>query len=60
MFSLPPSVFHIEESWNITGPEMSPAIKMAIRQLQKFEEVLTPRTKLMQIGKAIEILSFSF
>jgi len=44
MFSLPPSVFHIEESWNITGPEMSPAIKMAIRQLQKIEEVQTPRT----------------
>lgn len=39
---------------------MKYAWRQAIKQIQKIAEAQTPRTKLLQIGKAIEIVQHSF
>ena len=42
------------------SPEMKYPWKQAIRQIQRIAEQMTPRTKLMQIGRAIDIVQNAF
>lgn len=60
MYDLEPAAYGIPASINANSPEMKFAWKIAIRQLFKIQEAQTPRTKLLQIGKCIEIIQHSF
>jgi len=60
MFDQPPSAYNIPDSNQIESPEMKFAWKLASRQLSKISEAKTPRTKLVQVGKAIEIIQHAF
>jgi hypothetical protein len=42
------------------GEEMQQAWRVAIRQLSKLDTLNTPRTKLLLIGRVIQIIQHSF
>lgn len=56
---LEPEAYGVPKKLDSTSKEMVFAWKMAIKQLQKIAEMQTPKTKLLQIGKAIEIIQNS-
>ena len=56
MYDLDPAAYGIPQTEQMLSSEMKFAWKLAQRQIYKIQEYQTPRTKLMQIGKAIEII----
>lgn len=58
MLELGPEEFGIPD--DCEKPEMKFAWKAAIRELQRIPDAMTPRQKLMHVGKAIEIVQHSF
>jgi hypothetical protein len=60
LYCFTPAAFGIPANVDMDSPEMKFAWKLATRQLVKIHEAQTPRAKLLQIGKAIEIIQHSF
>ena len=60
MQNLLPEDYGVPKKLDSQSKEMQYAWKMAIKQLAKIAEMQTPKTKLLQIGKAIEIIQNSF
>lgn len=60
MQNLKPRDYGGTESMNPNSEDMRYTWKQAVRQIQKIAEHQTPRTKLMQIGRAIEIIQHAF
>jgi hypothetical protein len=56
MYDQEPAAYNIPSTIDMNSAEMKFAWKLAIRQLTKIQEAQTPRTKLIQIGKTIEII----
>jgi hypothetical protein len=60
MQALPPSAYGLPANIDMQNNEIQFAWKLATKQLSKMQEVRTPKLKLQQIGKAIEIIQHSF
>jgi len=56
---LEPEAYGVPQKLDSKSKDVQFAWKMAIKQLKAIEEVRTPRSKLIQIGKAIEIIQNS-
>ena len=56
MFNLEPEAYGMHLQKDDYNEEMQQAWKIATRQLLKIENLNTPRAKLLQIGKVIQIV----
>lgn len=60
LFELDPSYYGVPKTPQFESSDMKYAFKAAQRQLVKIQECQTPKTKLQQIGRAIEIIQHTF